>query len=135
MSSYTDHSKSGVSGAFTTIPCMCPVTQTSQTSGVSVASTSIPSVRRVTQTTQTSGVAVTSTSIPSRCPVEVPVTQASQTSGITQGGIQSTNIATVPNMTHQLTGASFPGLPDIVQWMFPEQFSQSTIGGRTGSNA
>ena len=38
-------------------------------------------------------------------------------------------------MACQLTGASFPGLPDIVQWMFPQHFSQSNLSGRTGSNA
>ena len=51
--------------------------------------------------------------------------------------IPSTNSARVSTTTNirQLTGASFPGLPDITQWIFPENFSQSTLGGRTGSNA
>ena len=100
-------------------------------------STITPSTVGVTvkQTIQTSGLSVASSSIPSMCPVGVPVTQDTQTSGVTQCGIQSTNRASVPSMACQLTGASFPGLPDIVQWMFPQHFSQSTLGGRTGSNA
>ena len=34
-----------------------------------------------------------------------------------------------------ITGYTVPGLTDILQWTFPADFCQSTLGGRSGSNA
>ena len=69
----------------------------------------------------------------------MPVVQTTQPAlvGASSSSVPSANSTSVPNtaLIGQLTGTSYPGLPDIVQWIFPVNFSQSTLGGRSGSNA
>ena len=120
-----------------------PVALTSQPPIVSASTSSIPSTSSaglpVAPTTQPPLVSASSSSIPSTCSAGVPVVQTTQPAlvGASSSSVPSANSTSVPNtaLIGQLTGTSYPGLPDIVQWIFPVNFSQSTLGGRSGSNA
>ena len=119
-----------------------PIALTSQPPIVSAPTSSIPSTSSagvpVAPTTQPPLVSASSSSIPSTCSAGVPVVQTTQPAlvGASSSSVPSANSTSVPNtaLIGQLTGTSYPGLPDIVQWIFPVNFSQSTLGG-SGSNA
>ena len=50
--------------------------------------------------------------------------------------VTQTHGSTVPvQHSATLTGYGVSGLADILQWTFPASFCQSTLGGRSGSNA
>ena len=51
--------------------------------------------------------------------------------------VQQSSLVRVPGLqpSRFLLGYTVPGLPDILQWTFPANFCQSTLGGRSGSNA
>ncbi len=51
----------------------------------------------------------------------------------TSGCYSGTTVSIQPNRV--LIGYPVPGLADILQWTFPVNFCQSTLGGRSGSNA
>ena len=80
------------------------------------------------------------TPVPRRQPNPVCAHTSTVPTTVSQSTIQPTLVlnntsrsATAPFGV--ITGYTVPGLTDILQWTFPADFCQSTLGGRSGSNA